>query len=255
MIVPTVWLPALPPVPIRRGMNAARSIEGREVAVDPLERVDDPSGDRPGQEQEHEPADPAADGGGEPALPVVALLVVLGVGRHAAEGEDVLGLLLAKDVHRVVMSDDADHHVGRIQDRDGEQVVLVDLLRDRLAILIDPGVDHVALHDLIDPRSGPGQNQPFERDHAEQLVMVVDDVAIVDRLAVGGLAAEPVERLADRDLGGQCGIVGGHHGAGGSGLVAGQAADILALGVGEVAEDVVGAVLVEPVDQVRPVVV
>ena len=43
--------------------------------------------------------------------------------------------------------------------------------------------------------------------------------------------------------------------AGGPGLVAGQSADVLALGLGEVAEDLVDAVLVEPVDQVGPVVV
>ena len=33
MIVPTVWLPALPPVPIRSGMKAANSISGNRSST------------------------------------------------------------------------------------------------------------------------------------------------------------------------------------------------------------------------------
>ncbi len=83
----------------------------------------------------------------------------------------------------------------------------------------------------------------------------VDDVAVVDRFAVGGLAAEPVERLADGRPGRERGVVGRHHRAGGPRVIAGQAADVVAFGLRQVPEDVVGVVVVEPVDQVRPVVV
>ena len=87
------------------------------------------------------------------------------------------------------------------------------------------------------------------------LPIVVDDVAVIDRLAIGGLVAEPLEGLADRDVGRQGDVVGRHDRAGGSGLIAGQPADVLALGLGEVGEDDVHEVLVEPVDQVGPLVV
>ncbi len=107
----------------------------------------------------------------------------------------------------------------------------------------------------VDPGARPGQDQALERDDAEELVAGVDDVAVVDRLAVGGLAAEPVERLADGQARRQGGVVGRHDRAGRPRLVAGQAADVVALGLGQVPEDLVGPVLVEPVDQVGPVVV
>ena len=188
------------------------------------------------------------------ALPV-GRCIGLGVGGDAAEREDVLGLLLAEDVHGVVVGDDADEPAGGVDDRQGEQVVLVDLAGDGLLVLVDPAEDDVALHDVFD-RGGPArEDQVLERDEADQPSIVVDDVAVVDRLAVGGLVAEPFEGLADGDVGRQRDVVGRHDRAGGSGLVAGQPADVFALGLGEVGEHDVHEILVEPVDQVGPLVV
>ena len=181
-------------------MKASNSISGNR-SIDPVEHVDDVAGDRSAHEEEQEPADPAADGLVDPALPV-RLVVGLGVLRDAAEGEDVLGLLLAEDVHRVVVGDDADEHVVGIDDGDGDQVVLGDLAGDALLVLVDPGEDHVALHDVLDPRQGPGEDQVLERDEPDQLALWVDDVAVIDRLAVGGLVAEPLQGLADGQVGG-----------------------------------------------------
>ena len=59
-----------------------------------------------------QPLDPPADDGEDVALPV-RRGVGLGVGGDAAELEDVLGLLLAEDVHGVVVGDDADEPVAR----------------------------------------------------------------------------------------------------------------------------------------------
>ena len=84
-------------------------------------------------------------------------------------------------------------------------------------------------------RAGPArEDQLLERDEADQPALVVDDVAVVDRLAVGSLVAEPLEGFADGDVRRQGDVVGRHDRAGGSGLVAGQPADVLALGLGEV---------------------
>ncbi len=80
--------------------------------------------------------------------------------RDAAEGQDVLGLLLAEDVHGVVVGDDADEHVGRVDDRDGDQVVLVDLAGDGFLVFVDPGEDDVALHDVLDHGRSARQDQP-----------------------------------------------------------------------------------------------
>ena len=55
--------------------------------------------------------------------------------------------------------------------------------------------------------------------------------------------------------GGQGDVVGRHDRAGGPGLVAGQAADVVALGLGQVGQHLVDEVLVEPVDQVGALVV
>ena len=186
MIVPTVWLPALPPVPIMSGMKSIRS--GIAICT-PLKRWETYLVMVPAHEQEKQPADPAAHALDDLALPV-RLFVGLGVARDAAEGQHVFGLLLAQDVHRVVVGDDADEHVGRIDDRDRDQVVLVDLARDRFLILVDPGEDDVVLHDVFDHRRSPRQDQLLERHKPDQPALVIDDVAVVDRLAVGGLVAD-----------------------------------------------------------------
>ena len=170
------------------------------------------------------------------ALPVGGV-VGAGLGGDAAEGEQVLGLRPALDVQGVVVGDDADEPVVGIDDRDGDQVVAADLVDDLLLVLVDAGEDRLVLHDPFDAGHRGGQDQPLQGDLADQLVVGADDVAGVDRLAVGGLAAEAVQGVAGGQLGGERGVIGGHDGAGGPRLVAGQAADVLALGVGQLAED------------------
>ena len=97
-----------------------------------------------------------------------------------------------------------------VDDGDGEQVVLVDLAGDRLLVLVDPGEDDVALHDVLDHGRAARQDQPLERDEADQPALVVDDVAVIDRLAVGRLVAEPFEGLADGDVRRERDVVGRH---------------------------------------------
>jgi len=153
------------------------------------------------------------------------------------------------------VSDDPDELVTRVDHGDGKEVVLVDLAGDRFLVLVDPADDRVALHDLVDPGARAGHDQAFERDDAEELVLGVNDEAVVDRLAVGGFVAEPVEGLADGQVRGKGGVVGRHDRAGGSLFEAGEAADVLAFGLGEVAKDLIDAIFVEPVDEVSAVVV
>ncbi len=162
-----------------------------------LEEVRNVFGHGAGQEQEEQPADPPANALDELPLPV-GFLVGLGVARDAAECQHVLGLLLAEDVHGVVVGDDADEHVRSIDDRDGDQVVLVDLAGDGLLVFVDAGKDDVALHDLFDHRRPSRQDQLLERDEPDQPALVIDDVAVIDRLAVGGLVADAARVLRGR---------------------------------------------------------
>ena len=251
MIVPTVWLPALPPVPIMSGMKSIRS--GRRSWT-PLKKCETYLVRVPARNRNSSQPIAPAHALDELALPV-GFLVGLGVARDAAEGQDVFGLLLAEDVHGVVVGDDADQHVGGVDHGDGDQVVLVDLAGDRFLVFVDPGEDHVALHDVFDHGRPARQDQPLERDEADQPALVVDDVAVIDRFAVGGLVAEQLEGLADGDVRRQRDVVGRHGRAGGARLVAGQAADILALGLGQERKHRVDDVFVEPVDQVGTLVV
>ena len=100
-------------------------------------------------------------------------------------------------------------------------------------VFVDPGEDDVALHDVFDHGRSARQDQPLERDESDQPALVIDDVAVIDRLAVGRLVAKQLECLADGDVRRQRDVVGRHGRAGGAGLVAGQAADIFALGLGQ----------------------
>ena len=109
-----------------------------------------------------------------------------------------------------------DQHVGGIDDGDGDQVVLVDLAGDRFLVLVDPGEDDVALHDVFDHGRPARQDQPLERDEPDQPALVIDDVAVIDRLAVGGLVAEELEGLADGDVRRERDVVGRHGRAGGA---------------------------------------
>ena len=84
---------------------------------------------------------------------------------------------------------------------------------------------------------------------------MVHDIAVIDGLAIGRFVAEAIEGLAHGDVGRQGDVVGGHDRAGGSGLVAGQPANIVALGLGEVGKHDIDEVFIEPVDQVGPFVV
>jgi hypothetical protein len=117
------------------------------------------------------------------------------------------------------------------------------------------GKRDVALHDVLDPGQGPGEDQALERDEPDEPALGVDDVAVIDRLAVGGLVAEPLQGFANDQVGRERDVVGRHDRAGSPGLVTGQAADVLAFGLRQVGQDVVDMLLVEPLDQVGPFVV
>ena len=153
------------------------------------------------------------------------------------------------------MGDDPDEHVRRIDDRNGDQVIFVDLTRNRFLILVDAGEDHVVLHDVFDHGRSARQDQLLERHKANQPALVIDDVTVINGLTVGGLMADELERFTNGDMRRQRDVVGRHGRARGAGLIAGQPADIFALGLRQERKDRVDHVFTQPVDQVGTLVV
>ena len=105
-------------------------------------------------------------------------------------------------------------------------------------------------------RAGQGQQQVAQRDRANEVLVALDDVDVVDALVLGGLGADVVDDRSHRHVLGDGGDLRGHDAAGGLVLVAEQGADDarlldahqaqqrLGLVVGEVADDVGGVVRV-----------
>ena len=99
----------------------------------------------------------------------------------------VLGRLRHHHVHHVVVGDDADQPVLGVDDRHGQQVVARHFLGDFLAVVGDAHGQRLRVHQVADKRLPRRQDQVAQRHHAQQLPLVIDDVDVVDRLAVGCL--------------------------------------------------------------------
>ena len=222
------------------------------LTLNPFKHLNHIFRDRAGDEEHHQPADPATHRLGDPALPI-RFLVGLGVLGDTAEREDVLGLFAPENIERVVVGDDPQKHILRVDDGNGDQVVLANLAGDAFLILVDPSDDHVALHDVLDLGRGAREDQSLERNEADEVTLIVDNVTVIDGLAVGGFVAKVFEGLADVDVARQGDVVGRHRRAGGPRLVACEPPEVVALGLRE--KNLVDAVLVEPIDEPGPLVV
>ena len=173
----------------------------------------------------------------------------------ATEADQPAGPLALGHVHRVVDRDDAHEFLVAVDDRQSEEVVFGDLLRDELARVLDPGGDHLAAHDLADRRLVAGDQEVAQRDHAHEPAGFVDHVGIVDRLLVGGLAAELGDRLGDRELGRERRVVRGRDRAGAAFGVGSELADVLPLGGGERRQERLVFGLAQAVEQIGALVV
>ena len=93
----------------------------------------------------------------------------------------------------------ADHAIGRIDDRRRHQVVALERLRRFAGILERLQRQHVALHHVGDLRLGLVDQQPVERQRAEQRAALVDDedlVGVIGQfLERAQLAQHHVERV------------------------------------------------------------
>ena len=107
---------------------------------------------------------------------------------------------LLQHVDHVVVRDDADEVLLVIDDGNGEEVVVGHLGGDRFLVVGGLDRHQVSLHQLGDRhvRLVEMRDQLPGRDGAAQMVFVVDDVDVVNRLEVFGDAAELFECLRAR---------------------------------------------------------
>ena len=88
-----------------------------------------------------------------------------------------------------------------VDDRHGQQVVVGDDLGDLVLVGQDADGDRLVDHDLARSASlGRRDDEVAQREHADEPLVVVDDVDVVDRLGVGLQLAQAVDRLARRQL-------------------------------------------------------
>ncbi len=80
-----------------------------------------------------------------------------------------------------------------------EQVVRRDLPRHFLLVHVDAGADEVRGHDPLQRRLRRHQQQPPQRDHADQVAALVDDVEVEHHLDVA-VALQLGDGLADRHV-------------------------------------------------------
>ena len=127
---------------------------------------------------------------------------------------DVLGVLILNDVHDIVDGDDADQAVFLIADGDGSQVVTAEVVGNGFLIVGRHGADDVGIHDIADAGALRRDNQLAQGNLTDELALVVDDIAGVNRLLVDARAADVIHRLAHSEVIVQIDIFDGHQAAG-----------------------------------------
>ena len=145
----------------------------------------------------------------------------------------VLSALLLHHVQHVVVCDDADQLVLIVNDGNRDEVVSGQFLRHDLLIVIDTHGDHVTLHDPREQGCRSSENEFAERNKAPKPAAFVDDVDVVDRLAIRSLPPQTLQGLADRDVFRQRSVLGRHDRPGAFVRKRQQFADVASLGLSD----------------------
>ena len=249
---------------LRAGVAARRDAQRHEQAQDDhlrdrlLERRQGGEREQLRAEQARQPERAVA-----PELEEARIQVTL---LHRADGPHavgVLGRLLDDVLQHVVGGDDADEPAVRVHDGHGDEVVLAEQLGDGLAVLGVLDRHHLGFHERRD-RRGPGvHDEVAQRDDALEPALVVHDVGVVDRLAVGCLEAQALEGVLRGDLVRQPGVIRRHQRPGRVLRVLDELDDVAAVGLvhepqevvahgyGEFAQEVGAVVVRHLLDEVR----
>ena len=111
------------------------------------------------------------------------------------------------------------------------------------------------VHHFADQRLARRQDQLAQRHHAQQPPLVIDDVDVIDRLAVGCLQPQAIQRLLDGDVGRQPGVIGGHQRAGGVLRIRDQRGDVAAVGLIDQTQQALDDLRLQTAQQIGAIVV
>ena len=163
-------------------------------------------------------------------------------------------MLLGDNVHGVVEGHDTQDMTVLVADRDGNQVVLGHLVRHVFLVLVGRHIDQVAIGQLTQRGVAVGYDQRAQRKHAGQHAARILGIDVVDALEVLVELANRLDGVADRRRGGQRDKLRGHDAAGGVVLVAQQITNRLLLLDAHQAQELLGLLVIELVDQVSCIV-
>jgi hypothetical protein len=127
---------------------------------------------------------------------------------------NVLRLLLGHDVDDVVDGDDAEEGATAVDHGNGLHVILRHELGDLLLVGLGRDGDQVLGHDLFDALLGVRKEDVTQRSDADESLLGVDDVQVVDELDVLSLAAHLLDRIVGRRFAMGLDVIGGHEVAG-----------------------------------------
>ena len=166
----------------------------------------------------------------------------------------VLLMLLGDNVHGVVEGYDTQDMTVLVADRDGNQVVLGHLVRYVFLVLVGRHIDQVAIGQLTQRGVAVGYDQRAQREHAGEHAARVLGIDVVDALEVLVELANRLDGVTDRRRGGQGDKLRGHDAAGGVVLIPQQVTNRLLLLDAHQAQELLGLLVIELVDQVGGVV-
>ena len=166
----------------------------------------------------------------------------------------VLLMLLGDNVHGVVEGHDAQDMTVLVADRDGDQVVLGHLVRHVFLVLVGRHVDQVAIGELAQRGIAVGHDQRAQREHAGEHAARILGIDVIDTLEVLIEFANRLDGIADRRRGGQRDKLRGHDAAGGVVLITQQVTNRLLLLDAHQAQELLGLLVIELVDQVSCIV-
>ena len=140
---------------------------------------DDHAGERRREHEEHQPRDAVF-----PDIHDARAGVGLIGRRDTGHLFDVFRGLLLHDVDDIVDRDDTDEAAFLIHDRDRDQVVVRDHVRDLFLVVGRRGIDDIRVHDVFEDHIVIRQQQILDRDDALELALGRRDIADVDRLLI-----------------------------------------------------------------------
>ena len=170
---------------------------------------DDHAGEHRREHEEHQPRDAVF-----PDIHDARAGVGLIGRRDTGHLFDVFRRLLLHDVDDIVDRDDTDETAFLIHDRDRDQVVVGDHLRDLFLVVGRGGIDDVRVHDVFQDHVIVRQQQILDGDNAFELALGGRDIADVDCLLILANLADAGERLAHAHVFFQVHKLGRHDAAG-----------------------------------------